>query len=551
MSDERTLRRRAYLALIGSSAALAGCGGRPGPSPTTTPSPAGTTGTGTPGQTGAGTTTKRSPTPDHYGFSRVIDAVADLGCDPSGNEPCDARLQAAVGTDTLFSFPAGSYRFAHNLEVHDIDTIGFTGRGDVRFIPPEGFDDKLLNVSNLGDVVFTGIDLDLGAPDTTAGLRFIVDRTFRVEDVEFIGRGNHPNPEVPFALFLAVKNAGTVGVVRNVVAKHGSAIGEYKGGNGRGGIWIGPQHRGTIRVLDCHFEEFGNNGMYASRNPGRVQVVGGLFRNNNVSQIRISGKGSYVQGATIIIDLRRYTGPRTSMNSSFNTRGVMIEQGPFNKPAGVEVRDCDIRLLDTSLSKGGIVVEPTGRTVTVRNTHIQVDVDDTPAVHRVLLGQQGRNSPSKPPHWVYLDGVTVTGTAAGGSSVLLVDAPNSVLRDCQIEPQGANRDGIQLFRSPGVSIEGGTLSTSRYPILVGLDGADASLDELCIGPDVAVQTGFKGPVKRLTAVDKATDTRVGRCYNVADIVGQVDPSMELAITKVNGDDLYGAFVPVETTTAGG
>ncbi|KTG26912.1 hypothetical protein AUR66_15525 [Haloferax profundi] len=413
------------------------------------------------------TPTTRTPRLDE--FERV-DVVSDLGCDPTGDEPCVSKLQAGLADGVALEFPAGTYRFEDRLDISGHTGIALVGvgAGSVNVVPPKGFNSVLVDVGSTDRFIMRGIDIDITANDTTAGIRVLCRKWFEIDDVEFVGRGTHPDDDVVHALLAGLTEASGRGLIRNFRATKGSAIGHYKDGDGRAGISIGPWNFGTIRIEDCHLEEFGNNGIYASRTSGNVEVVGGLFRNNNVASIRISGNGSYVSGATVEVDLGSYTGPLTQLDSQFNTRGIAIEQGPADKPPGVEIRDCTIRIEETPRSKGGIYIFPTGRTVTVRNTTIQVNVDEVPAVYRSVLEPQGQYEPAEAPHWINLENVEITGRARGAAGVVLYDAPESVIRNCTIDQSGTDRDGVYLTNSVSTTIDGGSISTSRYPVVVEL-----------------------------------------------------------------------------------
>ncbi|MFC7205357.1 hypothetical protein ACFQJC_17745 [Haloferax namakaokahaiae] len=458
--------RRAYLGLVGVAAAsLAGCLTREEPDIPETPTDDEPTPERTP-----------EPTPEQTPeYPEGVNVVEDLGCDPTGREPCAARIRQALEDDIVLRFPSGTYRFEHRLRISQFSSVVMLGEGPVQLLPPEGYNNFLIDVSEVGNFVFSGIDIDITAPETTAGVRILTRDSFLVDDVEYIGRGNHPNQDVVHAMLLGLTTAEGRGVIRNFRAKKGSAIGHYKNGDGRGGISIGPWNSGDIRIENCHLEEFGNNGIYASRTTGNIEVIGGTFRNNNVAGIRIAGEGSYVEGATVEVDLDSYTGPLTQLDSQFNTRGIVIEQGPTQKPAGAEIRNCTIVIEKTPQSKGGIYVFPTGRTVTVRDSTIRINADNVPGVFRSPLERQGQYRPPDGPSWVRLENVLITGTARGASGIILADAPESVIRNCTIDQSGEQRDGVYLSNSNSTVVDGGSVTTTRYPYIIEFDG-DSNTD---------------------------------------------------------------------------
>ncbi|WP_276261492.1 hypothetical protein [Haloglomus litoreum] len=75
------------------------------------------------------------------------------------------------------------------------------------------------------------------------------------------------------------------------------------------GIYVPPDHAGTLTLRNVHLEDFSNNGLYASA-PGKpsdgqqgpVYVEGGLYKNNNVAGVRLGSNNSHAIGVTIVND---------------------------------------------------------------------------------------------------------------------------------------------------------------------------------------------------------------------------------------------------------
>ncbi len=406
---------------------------------------------------------------DRAAFDTVVDMVDDADCDPTGEDACDEQLRSAASDGYLLEFPEGTYRLDEFSRFQDLDRIGIVGDGDVTFAIPAETNRLLFDFDQVGEVLIEGIDIDITADQCTVGLRMMCD-AFHVQDVEYVGRGNHDDTSVIDGFGVGIMDENGEGIIRNVTAKKGSIIGNYKGGNGRVGVWTTNSHAGTLWIEDCHFEEFGNNALYCSRCEGDVRVVESYFRNNNVCAIRISGKGSYATRSTIEVDMDEYTGPRGGFETGFNTRAVIVEQGNVGpKPPGAEIRDCEIHIKKTPRCQAAVNLGPQGRTLTVRDTEIRMDVDGSPAVLRSRPGsipwkQDQRVPPT--PHWIALENTAITGSARGGAAVYLVESSNSVIQNCSIDQTGANRYGVRLVNSTNLLIDGGTVTTSQFPILV-------------------------------------------------------------------------------------
>lgn len=60
-----------------------------------------------------------------------------------------------------------------------------------------------------------------------------------------------------------------------------------------------------MNIIDCHAYDFANNGIYASNcgkksgGGGKVHVRGGLYKNNNISGIRIGSPGSSIKNVVV------------------------------------------------------------------------------------------------------------------------------------------------------------------------------------------------------------------------------------------------------------
>jgi hypothetical protein len=401
-------------------------------------------------------------------YERVVDVVDELGCDPTGTEPCEELIRRSAADDTMLWFPPGRYYISEQTVLEDIDNLGIVGDRNATFLPPDGFNGYLFNL-HVGTLEFRNFDVDIRAANTTAGFRIVADRGFTFENVEFVGRGTHGEQNIGAALAPEVTDPDGVGAVKNVVAKQGSAWAHYKGSGGRSGIYVGVGHEGTLRVVDCHFEEFGNNGIYASGCPGDVQVIGGVYRNNNVAGIRLGGAGSFVEGATIEVDPARYTGPRTREDRAFNMRGVVVSQKPEKygwKPAGAEIRDCDIRIeQNPSDSSAAVHIWHAGRTVSISNTSIRMD-ENNPAILRAAQRDSGIRPSSSAPRWVRCRNSSISTSADGRPALHLHDADGSRLENSRIRQTGSGADGILLRDSVDFAIDGGSIRAGRYPVYI-------------------------------------------------------------------------------------
>jgi lipopolysaccharide export system protein LptA len=438
-------------------------------------------------------------------FERSVDMVADAGCDPTGNEPCDAQIQDAADSHTLLRFPPGEYKVTEKNVILNETNIGFLGEGDVRFVVPERFNEKLLVVDDGTGVLFENIDIDQRADGATPALHLGGEDDIQVHDVELIGQGIHPdsvpkgepgwspgegasngNPDVTDFFYPIVRSPDGTGLVTNLTANNHGLMGAYNAGDGRSGIWVGIETRGTVTLRDCHIEEFGSNGTYTSRTNGVVQFEGGVYRNNDNNQIRIGSTGSYIDGAVLDVDADASGAPNPY--EALNYRGVRVEMGRQSDRTDVDIRDCDISVRSAPTSGGGVVAEATASEFTVRNSRIGIDEDSV----RGVLGKEpdggGAYDPPAKPHAAALENVSITGSADRKAGVTLFNRPDSVVDGCCIHQDGSSRDGVRLVESDGSRVTNSTIDVTSQRVVeenssVRVNDIDASGS--CSAPDLS------------------------------------------------------------------
>jgi hypothetical protein len=153
--------------------------------------------------------------------------------------------------------------------------------------------------------------------------------------------------------------------------------GTVNGSSGTG-LFVPQQHAGVVRFINCHIENFSDNGLYGSSPAlandganGAVEVYGGLYKNNDVAGVRIGSDNCIIQSVAIVNDA---TAP-TDDGGPGVQRGIRIRHDGAN----ISVDDCDVYHLDVPGVGGPFEVEdghddfgPNGSTV-VTNTRIWND----------------------------------------------------------------------------------------------------------------------------------------------------------------------------------
>ena len=471
-------------------------------------------------------------------FNSVVDMVEDAGCDPSGNEPCDEELRAAADDYTLLKFPAGTYRLTEQSVVLGKTNLGFLGEGDVRFVVPEAFNEKVLVVDSGTGVLFENIDIDLTADGATPGLHLGTDDDLEVHDVEFVGRGIHPdsdprgegsaNPAVTNAFTPIVRAPDGTGHVTNVVARNAGLMGAYNGGDGRVGVWIGLTTQGTITLEDCRFEGFPNNGLYCSRTNGVVRIEGGAFRNNDISQVRIGSEGSYVDGGTLSVDVGASDSPNPG--DMLNGRGVRLEVGSLDT-AGPEVRNCDVVIANAPHSGGGVVASGDIGSFAARDTRIRVDPDGVRGV--LAKDPTGGSYATDPPYDGTLRSVSVTGTARDAAAIELRQRSGSVVENCCVQTSG---DGVKLVDSDDAVVRNTTVDVAGEAVV----SENSSVETTAIGdsgrcPVPNGATDSEGSFESTLTIEAAPETD----YEFA-VSGKLESSAAFGATDDPNDEVAGS-----------
>lgn len=415
------------------------------------------------GLTAASADADESMTRNEIEFDRVVDAVDDLGLDPTGNESVVSALND-IDSGTLVQFPEGEYLFDGQVSVGG-GTYGFESVGSepATIRVAAGYNDWLLNGHGMPGLYFRGFTVDQTASETIGCFRLIGDRV-HIEDIEFDGRADVWDYDAENMLNCAIEDPDGYGLVKNVVHTEGHWARYGPGATGRIGIYTGARHAGTLRIVECDFREFGNNALYCSRNYGDVQVVDSYFENNNAAQIRIGGAGSYAENCTIVTDPDLYDGPRTFEDTSFHHRGIVIEEHfdtgsiQHQKPAGAQIRNCTIRIEDNPANGAAIHRYGNGRSLRIENTHIEYNHSDYPAAIIGSSGGFGVNPPADDPREIEFIDSTLVGTGDIDTAIDISHSDGSRIENSIIYLEGGSQDGLTITGSDGCEVVDSTIS---------------------------------------------------------------------------------------------
>jgi hypothetical protein len=221
-----------------------------------------------------------------------------------------------------------------------------------------------------------------------------------------------------------------------------------------------------------------------------VQVIGGVFKNNAVSQVRVSGEGSFVRNARIVID----TESADRVAGTYNAvRGIWWESGEFGKTGGA-VENCEFVVESAELERGLVEVDGTGGSMAVRDCEFRIDRDGFWALVASPPGVSSMGGAPDRPWNVTLEGVRIAGSASDNVAVQIDGRPDTTVDGLTVDQtSGTDRDGILLANCPGAELLDATCRTSRYPLWVYTDESVGNANCLL---------RLEGTVLTSTAVDR-------------------------------------------------
>lgn len=284
--------------------------------------------------------------------AEVDDAdVIDLGEEGlTEGDDAGAMLAEYIDDGVEIVVPAGTYDYStsaftrdHGSGYADLVVRGAGEFGDVVFDHGDGYDFSETVAANGGDVLVDNI--------VWRGVSG--------------GSGN---------LTLRAQEGNSV-TLRRIARPDGSSdTGE--------GVFVRPEHAGEARLEDCWMEAFTDNGLYGSApggsngNDGAVDVIGGLYRNNNISNVRVGGSNSTVEDVTVV--LTEEHGDQWGSDRSVNMRGIWVREGMDDSGHDITISSCDVY---TELPYAPIEINPRdgGGSGVIENTRIYTE-GDSPAV---------------------------------------------------------------------------------------------------------------------------------------------------------------------------
>lgn len=438
-------------------------------------------------------------------FDTVVD-VADHGADRNGEEPINDLLEENVADDTLFYFPEGTYHVAQLFHVRNHNNVGFVGP-DATLRPTKGQVGDWLILSDVSRLLIEGLTLSNETKQTGVRTKVHVNGGENViRDVDVVGF--HDVDPDTHGFTLRVIGADTSLRLQNVALPDGARNGT--------GVFVHPSNDpGTLRLEDCHVENWYEQGLYGSSHGGPMYVVGGRYANNGTAQVRVGGGDADTEA--VVRDVTVRIDDAQPSEHKGNVRGIWLHEGESTL-----VENCDVAVTDLSDAggTGAVVLGPEQGTATMRDTTIRVD-DSTFAVVATSPKTEDFVIPAMdgpPENWEFaMENVTIEGNTDRGVAVWIVDRPNCTVQRLTIDQTGNNRHGIGFLRSPGAEISDISCTTPGFSILTkaGGDGGECmvtldnitELDSTNYQPETSSDAGSDRDeeISRLSVGSEATE----------------------------------------------
>lgn len=247
-------------------------------------------------------------------------------------------------------------------ELHDIKNIAVVGTSDdARLVIPENYRQYALIVRSGEGFVWSGVDIDQRKPDAMGRMYVAVSDGAVFQHGKHIGSGAPENPHPDerairsgAIFYLPATAESGVNTVRDWEIVFEGTFPDIHYGNRAMGFWSGPQHRGTIRVLDSYFESIPNNSIYGAASSGSYEVENCTFRDNGVTCGGRFAHGEW-RGCDIEFDFSETTlgNPRTDGHAVVGIAAEQKKEGANGDP-GPDVIDCNIRMVNSPKGGAGI-----------------------------------------------------------------------------------------------------------------------------------------------------------------------------------------------------
>lgn len=381
-------------------------------------------------------------------FSSIVETI-ETGLEPDMGEPVNFLFDEYSGDDTLLAFEPGTYQL-DPIQLADTTHLGIVSSGEqpVRFVPTAGNcrgGNPYIFMNQVSDLVWENVTFDFTDSEAGGPIHLFLRGDSIIRDVTYQGTCSNQ-----------------LGIMRvEVLDSSGSALFENLQASNIDenhtltGVYVSGNHAGEATFRDCNLEEFSDNGLYASApggpngNDGTVNVVGGVYRNNNIANVRLGSSGSVAEDVTVIVD------SETPGWGQLNSRGIRLR----NK-SGQVIENCEITFEpEAAYSFGAIVFHKNNSGGLVRDSTIRLRRDEIPAIKAFPDANPGTGKPE-------FEDLVVAGNAAGGYTAEIEGRDETEFRNCTIVQPGSDRRGIRLLDCQNCRIVDSHVHVAEEPLIL-------------------------------------------------------------------------------------
>lgn len=239
-------------------------------------------------------------------FDRTRCAVSDLGLDPTGTDPVDDTLAAALESGTRIEFPPGEYRMERPQRLEGIERHAWVGTGterdEVRLLVTEEALPEPVSVTGGRELRFGGFTF-VTERSTPVECGFDVDGTLTIADVGVTARRDGTaatDSERPPAATGPARTLSIVG--RGAVASYEVTVSGHIESDDSGPSYTpaanvsGPTAEGTVRDETDQYRFTGELTAFSMRGPADVRLDG-----RPVSPTRVPAR----DGSCVRVESRR------------------------------------------------------------------------------------------------------------------------------------------------------------------------------------------------------------------------------------------------------
>lgn len=418
--------------------------------------------------------------PNPPSFERVVNAVDYLELGP--NEPINEALKRADAAGdlvgTLLDFPPGTYRLLGSFSISPDGAFGIVGpRATFRL------DSGLRCEAKIHDVswgLFEGFTFDQTARRAAVSMLLRTDGHIDARDITYRGAAEALGDGQGALLRPVAANREANIRIDNLRATGGTNAGSHAWvgsepppsghvDGGVTGVFVGLANEGVVQFVEPKLHGW-ENGLYASRTPGAVQIVGGTFVNNNNTAVRISGAESFCDGATIILDARQWPESRPGQFTIGEIQGVSavrLETGRLDK-TGASLRNLDVRAYAMEKCPGLVIYRGSAGAGRMTRCRLTTHLDRTPAILIDPPGS-GPRAASSGLQAVRMDHLEIQGTATGGPAVRgTSERPSSLLADSCIRLPNAGPEDVRDVRTRNVGYGADCTASQRIDSRFGV-----------------------------------------------------------------------------------